>query len=108
MMQIELIQIGVLTPPGTFILQDDPDLPGLLKGQFTVKVTDFCTTEPDQPSQGSQFEEDEGFAAKFFHLRSEAERNVGDLAGLTRAAVEVDVVAEPFPIEEFEGILECY
>jgi hypothetical protein len=36
-------------------------------------------------------------------------RNVGDLAGLTRAAVEVDVESDPFPSEEFAKIPgQCY
>ena len=108
MMQIEMIQIGVMTAPGTFVLEDDPNLAGLLKGQFAVTVTAFCTTEPDQPSEGSQAGDDEGFSRKFFHVRSQAVRNVGDLAGLTRATVAVDVQAEPFPNEEFQSVTQCY
>lgn len=108
MLQIEMIQLGVMSAPGTFVHADDPDLPGLLKGQFSVTVTNFCTTEPDQPSGGSQGGDEEGFSRKFFHLRSEAVRNVGDLAGLTRAAVSVDVESEPFPNEEFSPVGQCY
>ncbi|MCJ7756401.1 MAG: hypothetical protein MUP13_17710 [Thermoanaerobaculales bacterium] len=108
MLQIEMIQNGVMTAPGSFVLEDDPDLPGLLKGQFAVTVTQFCLTEPDQPSEGSQSGE-EGYSTKYFHVRSEAVRNVGDLAGLTRAAVEVDVESDPFPSEEFAKIPgQCY
>ncbi len=108
MMQIELIQMGVMTAPGTFVLEDDPDLPGLLKGQFSVTVTQFCRTEPDFIVDGSQAG-DEGYSQMYFHLRSEAVRNVGDLAGLTRATVEVDVMAEPFPNEEFSNTpFLCY
>lgn len=107
MMQIEMIQMGVMSAPGTFVLEDDPDLPGLLKGQFQVTVTRFCMTEPDQPTTGSQAGKD-GFSRKFFHVGSQAVRNVGDLAGLTRASVEVDVEAQPFPNEEFEPVGQCY
>ncbi len=109
MMQIEMIQMGVMSAPGTFVLEDDPDLPGLLKGQFQVTVTEFCSTEPDQPTEGSQAGDEEGFSRKFFHLQSEAVRNVGDLAGLTRTTVAVDVEAEPFPNEEFNpDVVQCY
>ena len=108
MMQIEMIQLGVMSAPSSFVLEDDPDLPGLLKGQFAVTVSQFCLTEPDQPVEGSQAGEEDGFSQKFFHLRSEAVRNVGDLAGLTQATVEVDVVAHPFPNEEFQIVFQCY
>jgi hypothetical protein len=108
MMQIEMIQLGIFTPPGTFVLEDDPGLPGLLKGQFTVNVDNFCLTQPDLPVPGSQSDDEEGFSQKFFHLRSRAERNVGDLAGLTQATVEVDVVAFPYPTEEFQIVAQCY
>ena len=107
LLQIEMIQMGVFSAPGTFVLADDPEIPGLLKGQFTVTVSTFCTTEPDYVVEGSQAGED-GYSKKFFHLRSEATRNVGDLAGLTRAVVEADVEAFPFPNEEFTSVNFCY
>ncbi len=109
MMQIEMIQQGVMGAPGTFLLTDDPDLAGLLKTEFTVTVDMFCFTEPDQPIQGTQSEEDDGFVQKFFHFRSAATRNVGDLAGLTRATVEADVQTQPYPTEEFNPLVgQCY
>jgi hypothetical protein len=107
LLQIEMIQMGVMSAPGTFVLADDPDIPGLLKGQFTVTVSTFCTTEPDFVVEGSQAG-DEGYSIRFFHVRSEASRNVGDLAGLTRTAVEADVEAHPFPVEEFSAVEFCY
>ena len=39
MMQIEMIQMGVLGAPSTFMLEDDPNISGLLKSQFAVTVT---------------------------------------------------------------------
>ena len=47
MMQIEMIQLGALgaapgasgTEVGTFILEDDPGLQGMLKGQFSVTIS---------------------------------------------------------------------
>lgn len=109
MMQIEMIQQGVLGAPGTFILTDDPDLAGLLKTDFTVQVDMFCFTEPDLAIQGTQAEEDEGFVQKFFHFRSTATRNVGDLAGLTRASIEADVQTQPYPTDEFNPTVgQCY
>ena len=104
MMQIEMIQLGVFGTPGTFILEDDPDLPGLLKGQFTVTVEAFCMTQGDEPATTYQA----GYFQKFFYLRSQAVRNVGDLAGLTRATVEVDVSSQPFSVDEFEAVPECF
>ena len=109
MMQIDMIQEGVMSAPGSFILADDPNLSGLLKTEFTVTVSSFCFTEPDQPIRGTQAEEEEGFVRKFFHLRSEATRNVGDLTGLTRAAVEADIETEPYPEDEFDpNVGQCF
>ena len=104
MMQIEMIQMGVVGAPGTFVLEDDNSLPGLLKGQFSVTVSQFCETEPAQPMVGFQ----EGYLERFFYLRSEATRTIGGLGGVTRAAVQADVVASPFHEEGFEAVGECY
>jgi Tfp pilus assembly protein PilX len=57
MMQIEMIQLGAIgalqpgTPgaPGNFVLVDDPGLPGLLKGQFNVTISNFCESQPATP-----------------------------------------------------------
>jgi hypothetical protein len=108
MMQIGLIQAGALGAPGSFVLSDDPDLPGLLKTDFTVAIDDFCTTEPDQPAIGFEKKEEEGYSQRFFHFRSEATRNVGDLAGLTRGVIEADVAAQPFPDNQFVPVVQCY
>lgn len=108
MMQIGLIQAGALGAPGSFVLSDDPDLPGLLKTDFTVTISEFCTTEPDQPAVGFSKEEEEGYSQRYFHFRSEATRNVGDLAGLTRAAIEADISAQPFADNQFVPVVQCY
>jgi len=110
MLQIHMIQQGVISAPGTFNLIDDPGLPGLLKGQFAVTVSDFCETQPATPvfANGvpSSFPE---FQTRHFHLRSDAIRGTTlDLAGLTRAAVEADVASFPFEEEQFVPVVQCY
>jgi hypothetical protein len=109
MMQIGMLQRGQLGAPSFFTLTDDPNLPGLLKTQFTVTISDFCETAPAQYDSDSQAgDEGDGYHQRFFHLRSVAERNLGDLAGLTRAAVEADVAVQPFRDDEFVEVGQCY
>ena len=110
MLQIHMIQQGVISAPGAFNLVDDPSLPGLLKGQFAVTVSNFCETQPATPvfADGvpSSFPE---FQTRHFHLRSDAERGTNlDVAGMTRAAVEVDVASFPFMEEQFVPVRQCY
>ena len=94
---------------GGFVLIDDPGLPGMLKGQFTVTISNFCEGQPATPviANGvpSSFPE---FQTRHFHLRSEAERSIGGLAGLTHAAVETDVSSFPFMEEQFVPVRLCY
>jgi hypothetical protein len=107
-LQIEMIRLGEIGLPASLRLRDDPTLPsawnpgqaGLTQGEFDVRILEFCESEPALPIVGS---ESPTFHQRFFHFRSEAERTIGGLAGLTRAAVEVDVSAWPFPEEEFAG-----
>ena len=108
MMQIGMIQRGQLGAPGTFVLADNPALPGLLKTQFQVEVSNFCATEPDQPATLFETGEEEGYSQRYFHFRSAAQRSVGDLTGLTRAVVQADVSAQPFKNEEFVSVDMCY
>ena len=109
MMQIEMIQLGAIGTPGSFILEDDPGLSGMLKGQFAVTISDFCESQPATPviANGvpSSFPE---FQTRHFHLRSDAERTIGGLAGLTRAAVEADVSSFPFMEDQFVPVDLCY
>jgi Tfp pilus assembly protein PilX len=109
MMQIEMIQLGAIGTPGSFILEDDPSLSGMLKGQFAVTISDFCESQPATPviANGvpSSFPE---FQTRHFHLRSDAERTIGGLAGLTRAAVEADVSSFPFMEDQFVPVDLCY
>ncbi len=113
MMQINMIVEGALGgfdtagATNSFVLTDDPNLPGLLRTQFTVTVSNFCTTEPDQPAVGFETGE-KGFSQRFFHLRSQAVRTVGDLVGLTSAAIEADVASQPFNNAEFIPVVQCY
>ena len=73
MMQIEMIQLGAIGTPDQFVLEDDPALQGMLKGQFTVTISEFCESQPATPviANGvpSSFPE---FQTRHFHLRSEA------------------------------------
>ncbi len=109
MMQIEMIQLGAVGAPGTFILEDDPNIQGLLKGQFTVTVSDFCETQPVTPvfagGVPSSFPE---YQTRHFHMRSDAQRTIGGLAGVSRATVEVDVTSFPFLEEQFTPVQLCY
>lgn len=109
MMQIEMIQLGAIGTPGSFVLEDDPNLSGMLKGQFTVTISDFCESQPATPvlvgGVPSSFPE---FQTRHFHLRSDAERTIGGLAGLTRAAVEADVSSFPFMEDQFVPVDLCY
>jgi Tfp pilus assembly protein PilX len=109
MLQIEMIQNGAIGAPGTFNLIDDPGLAGLLKGQFTVTISNFCESQPATPviANGvpSSFPE---FQTRHFHLRSDAARTIGALGGVTRATVEADVSAFPFMEETFMPVVLCY
>ena len=49
MMQIHMIQLGAIGAPGSFNLMDDPGLPGLLKGQFTVTISRHDAGADQQP-----------------------------------------------------------
>ena len=117
MMQIEMIQLGAIgaapgaTAPevGSFILEDDPGLQGMLKGQFTVTISDFCEAQPVTPvwvnGVASGWPD---FQTRHFHIRSEASRDIGGLMGLTRAAVEADISSFPFMEDQFIPIRLCY
>ena len=109
MMQIEMIQLGAIGTPDQFVLEDDPALQGMLKGQFTVTISEFCESQPATPvfANGvpSSFPE---FQTRHFHLRSDAERSIGGLAGLTRAGVEADVSSFPFMEDQFVPVDLCY
>jgi hypothetical protein len=121
MLQIEMIRLQDISEPGSIRLADDPSLPdafdssapALLQGEFTVDIDDFCETQPATPVVQvvngvlvvSQFPE---FQTRHFHFRSEAQRVVGGLAGMTRAAVEVDIASWPFREESFVPVQACY
>ena len=109
MMQIEMVQLGAIGTPTSFVLEDDPALQGMLKGQFTVTISEFCESQPATPviANGvpSSFPE---FQTRHFHLRSDAERTIGGLAGLTRAGVEADVSSFPFMEDQFVPVDLCY
>ncbi len=109
MMQIHMIQLGAIGAPGSFNLVDDPNLPGLLKGQFTVTISNFCETQPRTPvlvnGVPSMFPD---FHVRHFHLRSDAQRTIGGLGGLTRASVEADVSSFPFMEDQFIPVIKCF
>jgi hypothetical protein len=110
MLQINLVRQLEINNPGNFVLADDPNFPGLLRGQFNVAISEFCETQPASPvfddnGVPSAFPD---FQTRHFHFRSDAERALGGLAGMTRAAVEVDMSAFPFLEEEFVPVPACY
>jgi len=112
MAQINLVRQGQIGAPGTFTLSDDQNLQGLLRGDFNVTITEFCETEPAGPildDDGnpvpSQFPE---FQMRHFHFRSDAQRVLGGLTGLTQAAVEVDMSAFPFTEDDFVPVIACF
>ncbi len=119
-LQIEMLRLHDIGTPGAIRLIDDT-LPSawdagqnaLLGGEFNVQIDSFCETQPPTPVVQevngvlvtSEFPE---FQSRHFHFRSRAERAVGGLTGLTRAAVEVDVSSWPFREEEFVAVNQCY
>jgi Tfp pilus assembly protein PilX len=107
MMQIQMIQAGAIGAPGSFVLQDDPDLDGFLKGEYTVTISDFCETRPASEIriEGEAWSDD--FRARYFHLRSDAVRTVGNLGGLSRAGVTADVISWPFNAENLVRVEQC-
>jgi hypothetical protein len=118
MFQIQMIRLEDISQPGSLQLTDGlwPGTYGqawLLQGDFNVAIEDFCETQPATPVVQevngqlvvSQFPE---FQTRHFHFRSESERAVGGLAGLTRAAVELDLSSWPFREESFVPVQSCY
>lgn len=112
MAQINLVRQGIIGAPGNFTLADDVNLQGLLRGNFNVNISEFCETEPAGPildDDGnpvpSQFPE---FQMRHFHFRSDAQRVLGGLTGLTQAAVEVDMSAFPFTEDNFVPVIACF
>lgn len=119
-LEIEMLRQHDIGNPGSIRLIDD-SLPStwnasqgaLLQGEFNVQVDNFCETQPPTPViqevngvlVASEFPD---FQTRHFHFRSRAERAVGGLTGLTRAAVEVDVSSWPFREEEFVPVGQCY
>jgi Tfp pilus assembly protein PilX len=120
-MQMEMIRHDDLRQPGSFRLVDDAGIPSaldatqgaLLQGEFNVAVSGFCETQPATPvfhevngvMVASAFPE---WQTRHFYFRSDAERAIGGLAGLTHAAVEVDMTAWSFNEEQFVPVRQCY
>jgi len=108
MMQLEMIQLGVIGSPtsagGAFTLEDDPALPGLLRGQYQVNVATLCEVEPVSPTLGWEWPK---FGRRYFHVQSSASRNVGNLVGMASSAVEADISVWPFDMSGFTPIDMC-
>jgi len=107
MLQIEMLQSGIVGAIGGFNLVDDPALPGLLKGQFNVQITDLCETQPISPILNPPWEFPK-FHERHFHLRSASSRAVGGLGGLAQTGIEVDVSAWPYQQDSFVEIGFCF
>ena len=95
---------------GAFVLADDPTLGGFMTGQYNVTVTDVCELQPPSeaidPATGTVW--DTTFRARHFFFRSAAQRDVGTLVGLTRAAITQDVTVMPIPIDRIFPAMTCY
>jgi hypothetical protein len=119
-LQMEMIRLQDLRLPAAFRLRDaslqssrDASVGALTTGEFNVAVSNFCETQPPTPvfhevngvMVTSSFPE---FQTRHFHFRSDAERAIGGLAGLTRAAVAIDMSAWPFHEEAFAPVQQCY
>jgi len=107
MMQIQMIQSGALTPPGSFVLEDDPSLDGMLKGQYTVTVSEFCETRPMTPVWSQDTAWSSEYKVRHFHMRSDASRTIGSLGGLSRGAVTADVSSWPFVEDQLIPVTQC-
>jgi len=111
MMEIDMVQMGFIVDPASylggsgmsFILQDDPNIPGLLRGQYKVTIRDLCEAEPPAPIPGFE----QKYKQRFLHIRSEAQRSVGGLVGGTVANVEADVSIWPFDMSTFLPVTSC-
>lgn len=88
----------------TFLLEDDPSLPGLLRGRYTI-TTDFCEVAEPSEDIGDEYGAE---LIRHFHVTSTAQRAVGGLVGLNRATVEADVTVRPFDPDAFVMLDRCY
>lgn len=112
MMEIELIQSGYVVDPNTlpgannnrFMLQDDPSLPGLLRGEYEVRITRLCEVQPATPILGWE----EQFRQRYLHVESRATRSIGALVGTTGAQVKADVTIWPFDMSTVTPLTRCY
>ena len=110
-MEIDMIQMGFIVDPASylggsgmsFVLKDDPNLPGPLQGQYTVTIKDLCEAEPPAPIPGYE----QKYKQRFLHIRSEAQRSVGGLVGGVQASVEADVSVWPFDMDNFLPVTSC-
>jgi Tfp pilus assembly protein PilX len=95
---------------GNFVLTDDPNLPGMMAGQYNVAVTDVCELQPPSdaidPATGTSW--DTSFRARHFYFRSAATRDAGLLVGLTQAAITQDVTIMPIPVDLIFPSTSCY
>ncbi len=112
MMEIELIQSGYVLDPNTlpgannnrFVLQDDPSLPGLLRGEYEVRIGRLCEVQPATPIIGWE----EQYRQRYLHVESRATRSIGALVGTTGAQVRADVTIWPFDMTNITPLTRCY
>jgi Tfp pilus assembly protein PilX len=107
MLQIQMIQSGALGSPASFVLQDSPDLDGFLKGEYTVTVSDYCEIRPatDLLVKDSLWSSE--YVVRHFHFRSDAVRTIGNLGGMSRAAVAADVSTWPYVDDQLVRVTQC-
>ena len=104
MLQVEMLQLGQVAAISGFTLSDDRGIPGLLHTDFNVAVTDLCEAQSPVAIQGWQ----QGFVERYFYLRSEATRAIGNLGGVANTAVAVHVTVRPFDEQSLVIVGECW
>lgn len=104
MLQVEMLQLKEMNAISGFTLSDDRSLPGLLHTDFNVAVTDLCESQSPSPIVGWQ----QGYLKRYFYLRSQANRTIGNLGGVAQTAVGIHVNVEPYDESSFVFIGECW
>ncbi len=107
MMQIQMIQSGAVGAPGSFVFQDSPDIDGFLKGEYTVTVSEFCEIRPAMALWLDNSTYSSEFMVRYFHMRSDAVRSIGNLGGMSRAAVSADLASWPYVEDQLVTVTQC-
>lgn len=114
MLQVQMLQARQLAPISGFTLSDDRNMPGLLHTDFNVAVTELCEAQspvpmlPPDPNDPNAQVFQLGFVQRYFYLRSEATRTIGNLGGVANTAVAVHATVWPFDKEQLVAVGYCW